>query len=114
MRDKILQLLSSKNDLPPLPDILIKLEKLVNDPKASLESIAELLESDPVLSGNLIALANSVFFSGGREKADDISSAVMRVGIKLILDLAYTVKLSKMFARTPQFDQLQFWKHNYS
>ena len=95
-----------KDDLPPLPEILIHLEKKVNDPKSDLESIAELLESDPVLSGNLIALANSVFFSGGRESADDIGSAVMRLGIKMVLDLAYTIKLSNMFARPPQFDQL--------
>jgi HD-like signal output (HDOD) protein len=114
MRDKILQLLSVKDDLPPLPEILIHLEKKVNDPKSDLESIAELLESDPVLSGNLIVLANCVFFGGGRERAEDISSAVMRLGIKMVLDLAYTLKLSNMFARSPQFDQLQFWKHTFS
>ena len=114
MRDKILQLLSVKDDLPPLPEILIQLEKLVNDPKTDLESIAELVESDPVLSGRLIALANSVLVGGGRDKAEDLGSAVMRLGIKMVLDLAYTLKLSNMFAKLPQFDQLQFWKHTFS
>jgi HD-like signal output (HDOD) protein len=114
MRDKILQLLSLNDDLPPLPEILIHLEKLVNDPKADLESIAELVESDPVLSGKLIALANSVLVGGGRDKAEDLGSAVMRLGIKMILDLAYTLKLSNMFIKLPQFDQLQFWKHTFS
>lgn len=114
MRDNILQLLSVKDDLPPLPEILIQLEKLVNDPKSDLEAIAELVESDPVLSGKLIQLANSVLLGGGRDKAGDLGSAVMRLGIKMILDLAYTLKLSNMFARLPQFDQLQFWKHTFS
>ena len=83
-------------------------------PNADLETIAELVESDPVLSGKLIALANSVLLGGGRDKAGDLGSAVMRLGIKMILDLAYTLKLSNMFARLPQFDQLQFWKHTFS
>ena len=32
----------------------------------------------------------------------------------MIFRLAYTLKLSKMFTRLPQFDQLQFWKHTFS
>ena len=93
MRDNILQLLSVKDDLPPLPEILISLEKLVNDPKADLEMIAELVESDPVLSGKLIALANSVSIGGGREKAEDLGSAVVRLGIKMIQgNLALSIK----------------------
>jgi HD-like signal output (HDOD) protein len=37
-----------KNDLPPLPDILIHLEKRVNDPKADLESVNQ---AESILKG---------------------------------------------------------------
>lgn len=112
MKDKILQLLETKGDLPPLPDILLKLEKLISDPDSDIEAISELIETEPVLSGRLIKLANSVLFGGGREQANDLSSAILRLGIKMILDLAYTVQLPNAFNKFKSFDQFLFWKHS--
>jgi len=112
MKDKILKLLGEKGDLPPLPEILLKLEKLIGDPDSDIEAIAELIETEPVLSGRLIKLANSVLFGGGREKARDLSSAILRLGIKMILDLAYTIQLPNMFSKFKSFDQFLFWKHS--
>ncbi len=111
-RDEILKILTEKGDLPPLPEILLKLQNLINDPESELEEIARLIETEPVLSGRLIKLANSVFYGGGREKADDLSSAVMRLGVKMILDLAYTLQLTNMFNRFKSFDQYKFWMHS--
>jgi HD-like signal output (HDOD) protein len=114
LNEVILQSLSVKGDLPPLPEVLINLEKRINDPDSDLESIAELVQTDPVLAGRLIKLANSVLLGGGREKADDLSSAVMRLGLKMVLDLAYTLKLPSLFVQVKGFNQLQFWKHSFS
>ncbi len=111
-KDEILILLGEKGDLPPLPEILLKLQNLINDPDSDLEAIAELIETEPVLSGRLIKLANSVLFGGGREEAGDLSKAVMRLGIKMILDLAYTLQLPNMFNKLKSFDQYQFWRHS--
>ncbi len=111
-KDEILQFLAEKGDLPPLPEILLKLQDLINDPDSDLEAISELIETEPVLSGRLIKLANSVLFGGGREEAGDLSGAVMRLGVKMILDLAYTLQLPNMFNKLKSFDQYQFWRHS--
>jgi len=111
-KDEILKFLGEKGDLPPLPEILLKLQNLIDDPDSDLEAIAELIETEPVLSGRLIKLANSVLFGGGREEAGDLSHAVMRLGVKMILDLAYTLQLPKMFNKLKSFDQFQFWRHS--
>lgn len=112
IKDEILKTLANKGDLPPLPEILLSLQNLINDPDCDLEAIAELVETEPVLSGRLMKLANSVLFGGGRDEAEDLSSAVMRLGIKMILDLAYTLQLPNMFNRLKSFDQYLFWKHS--
>ncbi len=112
MKDEILKLLETKGDLPPLPEILLKLEKLISDPDSDIEAISELIETEPVLAGRLIKLANSVLFGGGREQAKDLSSAILRLGIKMILDLAYTIQLPNMFNKFKSFDQFLFWKHS--
>ncbi len=111
-RDEILKILTEKGDLPPLPEILLKLQKLINDPESELEEIARLIETEPVLSGRLIKLANSVLYGGGREKTEDLSGTVMRLGVKMILDLAYTLQLTNMFNRFKSFDQYKFWMHS--
>ncbi len=111
-KDEILKILGENGDLPPLPEILLKLQNLINDPDSDLEAIAGLIETEAVLSGRLINLANSVLFGGGREEAGDLSSAVMRLGVKMILDLAYTLQLPNMFNRFKSLDQYRFWKHS--
>jgi len=111
-RDEILKILTEKSDLPPLPEILLKLQNLINDPESELEEIARLIETEPVLSGRLIKLANSVLYGGGREKAEDLPGTVMRLGVKMILDLAYTLQLTNMFTRFKSFDQYKFWMHS--
>ena len=111
-RDEILKILAEKGDLPPLPEILLKLQNLINDPESELEEIARLIETEPVLSGRLIKLSNSVLYGGGREKTTDLSSTVMRLGVKMILDLSYALQLTNMFNQFKSFDQYKFWMHS--
>ncbi len=113
MRDRILHLLLSRDDLPPLPEVLIKLENKISDPNCDHEAIKQLVETDPVLSGRLIVLANSVLIGGGRDKAQDLSGALVRLGLDMVQELAYTLQLPALFKREVGFNQLQFWKHSF-
>ena len=87
MKEKLLKLLETKGDLPPLSDILINLEGRINDPESDIEEISGLIQTEPVLSGRLIKLSNSVLFGGGRDEVLDLNSAIMRLGLKMVLDL---------------------------
>ncbi len=111
-REKILKLIEERGDLPPLSDILVSLSAKIDDPHCELSEIAALIETEPVLAGKMIRLANSVFFAGGREQAKDLTTAVWRLGLKLILDLAYTLELPKMFYKCRGFVQRDFWRHS--
>ncbi len=110
-RDEILKALTEKGDLPPLPEILLKLQTLINDPESEIEEIARLIETEPVLSGRLIKLSNSVLYGGGKEDGD-LSSVVMRLGVKMILDLAYALQLTNVFSKFKSLDQYKFWMHS--
>ena len=85
MKEKLLKLLETKGDLPPLSDILINLEGRINDPESDIEEISGLIQTEPVLSGRLIKLSNSVLFGGGRDEVLDLNSAIMRLGLKMFL-----------------------------
>jgi len=112
MKEKLLALVEEKGDLPPLPDILINLERKVNDPDCDMLEISGIIETEPVLSGRLIQLSNSVLFGGGREKTEEVNDAVMRLGVKMVLDMAYSLKLPGLFTKPKGFNQLHFWTHS--
>jgi HD-like signal output (HDOD) protein len=112
VKDKLLKLLEAKGDLPPLSDVLISLEGRINDPASDIEEISGLIQTEPVLAGRLIKLSNSVLFGGGRDEVLDLNSAIMRLGLKMVLDLAYTLELPKAFKKSKSFDHVEFWKHS--
>jgi len=112
MREKLIALIEEKGDLPPLPEILMNLEKKIHDPDCDILEVSGIIESEPVLSGRLIQLANSVLFGGGRDNVEDMNDAVMRLGVKMVLDMAYTVKLPGLFSKPKSFNQLHFWTHS--
>ncbi|KMP10491.1 hypothetical protein UZ36_07415 [Candidatus Nitromaritima sp. SCGC AAA799-C22] len=112
MREKILNSLREDGNLPPLPRVLLGLQKLINDPGCDAADIHRLIKADSVLTGKLITLSNSVFFGGGRDRADDLEGAIARLGLKMVLDLCYSLELPKAFKNPKGFDQVQFWQHS--
>ena len=112
MRDSIIAMAGEKGNIPPLPDILIRLESKIEDPKSNISDIAILIETEPILAGRMIQLSNSVFFGGGANKVDNLSQAIIRLGLKMILDLAYTLEVPKLFMKGKGINQNRFWQHS--
>ena len=112
MRSSILAMVEEKGNIPPLPDILIRLESKIEDPKSNISDIAILIETEPILAGRMIQLSNSVFFNRGGNKVENLSQAIIRLGLKMILDLAYTLEVPKLFMRGKGINQNKFWQHS--
>ena len=112
MRERILELVRTNSNLPPLPEILFGLQKLMDDSDCEVEDVYRLIKTDPVLSGRLTTLANSVLFGTGREQTRNLQDAVVRLGMKQVMDLVYALELPKTFKKSKAFDQIEFWKHS--
>ena len=112
MREVILKKLAESDDLPTLPEIILRLEKKIADPETGLNDIAKLIESDAVLSGKILKVANSVYYSGGRVEIKTIPMAVIKLGLKEIRDLTYSLNLTKLFVDNTILDTHQFWLHS--
>jgi HD-like signal output (HDOD) protein len=113
MREKILTIINKEQNLPPLPEVLSKIEQKVYDPDTCISDVSSLIYTEPVLSGNLMRLANSVFIGGGRDKAEDLDNAIGRLGLKMVLDLAYTLELPKISSGNKIINQSAFWEHAF-
>ncbi len=112
MRESILAMVEEKGNIPPLPDILVRLESKIEDPKSNISDIAILIETEPILAGRMIQLSNSVFFNRGGNKVENLSQAIIRLGLKMILDLAYTLEVPKLFMKGKGINQNRFWQHS--
>ena len=95
MREKILELIQSNPNLPPLPEILFGLQKIIDDPDCEVEDVYRLIKTDPVLSGGLITLANSALFGTGRDETRDLKDAVVRLGMKQVKDPCLCPRIDK-------------------
>ncbi|MDH5457245.1 MAG: HDOD domain-containing protein [Nitrospinota bacterium] len=112
MRSSILAMVEEKGNIPPLPDILVRLESKIEDPKSNISDISILIETEPILAGRMIQLSNSVFFNRGGNKVENLSQAIIRLGLKMILDLAYTLEVPKLFMKGKGLKQNKFWEHS--
>ena len=111
MKDLILEKLKASGYLPPLPDVLIALQKLMGDPDCDVEDVRRLISSEPVLSSRIIGMANSALFGGGRDLAENIEDAIVRLGVGAVLELCYTVELPGCINVPQTLGQTQYWKH---
>jgi HD-like signal output (HDOD) protein len=53
-----------------------------------------------------------VFFSRGGNQVENLSQAIIRLGLKMILDLAYTLEVPKLFMKGKGINQERFWQHS--
>ncbi len=97
-------LVAIENDslvLPTLPDVAIKLQELIDDPRASADQIVLTLNSDPFISAQLIKSANGAAFADKRP-VDNVRGAISRLGYHQVRNLVMAITMNKMFsAMTP-------------
>jgi HD-like signal output (HDOD) protein len=89
------ELSSGKVDLPGFPDIVARIQHTLADENCSTEKIVKVLGSEPVLSGQLMSVANSAALNASGRSITDLRSAVARVGLNTVrtATIAYAVKL---------------------
>lgn len=68
-------------DIPPLPGSTAKVLELSRNPKVGAADYAKVVEVDPVLAKEVLALANSSYF-GAQIKCSSLAQAMVRIGIR--------------------------------
>ena len=99
------------SDLPPLPVIANKLMAKINNSEADIDDIAGIIIQDPGLTAKLLSLANSAFFSFGRN-VNTVSEAIINVlGLELVKSLSIGLILNGTFdvKKCKHFNLGQYW-----
>jgi DNA-binding response OmpR family regulator len=72
----------------PVSPAAIELVNLIQGGSPSIAEVAHAIARDPLLTVEVLRLANSVHHSPGKERIDDIQQAIARVGDRQISELA--------------------------
>jgi HD-like signal output (HDOD) protein len=78
---RIQAILASGIKIPPMPDMLIRLNNLLRDPDSGPAELATLIRGDGALSGAIFRVVGSPVF-GLRVKVDSLPRAIVLLGIK--------------------------------
>lgn len=93
--DRIDLLLDRVAEVCPLPKTADRLLELTSSDRASIPEVAKIISTDPALAAAVLRIANSAIFGGG--KVDRLETAVMRMGLRDLHDMAAAMSLFAAF-----------------
>lgn len=101
---------------PTSLNVTMSIRSALNDPNSSAEKVAHIVGAEPVLSAQLLRLANSAAFNMSGKKITDLHTAITRLGYSLVRNVAISVGMRQLteadphYAAHPRINGL--WKHS--
>ncbi len=111
--EKIRKIVEEARDLPSLPTVIAKITEKIRSPSASASEVAQLIQEDQALTGNVLRLVNSAFYGFPRQ-VNSITRAIVILGFNKVGNLALATSVIDAFRGKAGggFDFIAFWKHS--
>lgn len=95
-------ILKKIKSLPPLDDTILKIQRICTDKNSSLNDLVKVVESDPMLTANILKSSNSPLYGFSRE-IKNISHAISLFGMATVRGFALSsaIKQSMKINLTP-------------
>lgn len=106
-------LVQDVNNLVSLPEVLLRVNRMVDDPNSSATDVGKVIGQDPGLTARLLKIANSPYYGPGR-RIDTVARAVTLMGMRQLRDLVLATTASKVFNGIPNslISMDDFWRHS--
>jgi len=92
------QIVTRVRGLATLPDVYLRIKRILDDPTSSLADVAEALQTDPAMTARLMRVANSAFY-GRPGGIATIARAVTLLGSQQVHDLVLASAVIQSFDR---------------
>ena len=112
-RRKIETALRNVGQLPTLPIVYSRLQKVLADPRVSANEVGRVIEQDQSLASKMLKIVNSAYYSFPRRIAT-VSQAVVILGFNEVKNLALSISIMNQFGPMENkeiFNHLEFWRH---
>ncbi|MEE9554977.1 MAG: HDOD domain-containing protein [candidate division Zixibacteria bacterium] len=100
------------SNLQSLPQVIIRIKRISEDPNASAADLANCIISDHQLTSRVLRMANSVFYRGQSRKICTVTRAIVLMGFRPIRNIAVSMGVYQMvnqLSRCGKFDIIAFW-----
>ncbi|MBI5140614.1 MAG: HDOD domain-containing protein [Nitrospirae bacterium] len=107
------KMLSKVRDLPPLPSVVLQVNRALKESSVSIDEIGGIIEKDASLTVKLLKIANSSYY-GLSYNVDTVTRAVSVLGFDTVRNIAVTLSMGKVFSRIPEdlLDVGRLWNHS--
>jgi len=106
------QVINKIKELPTLPDVVFKVNEVVNDPSTSAQDLENVISRDQAIAAKVLKLVNSAFY-GLPGRVDTLSRAIPLLGFSTVRNLVMSVSIFDLGAITG-FDMKGFWRHSFA
>jgi putative nucleotidyltransferase with HDIG domain len=86
----------SAKDLQPIPQIALKVLRMINEERYEIEDLTEEIRKDQVISARTLQLCNSVMFAS-RKKIESLDHALVMLGQNLLLKFVISASFNNFF-----------------
>ncbi len=91
------ELSSGQVQLPSLPDVVVKIRRLLEQKNCDFDSVAQVVNADPMLVSRLMVFANSAAYNTSGENVTSVEAAISRLGFELVRNTAISLAIKQLF-----------------
>ncbi|MCP5339105.1 MAG: HDOD domain-containing protein [Sinobacteraceae bacterium] len=92
------ELTSGTVSIPSLPDVALRIQRLLADESTTTERIVRVLGAEPALAARILSMANSVALNPAGQRIADLRTAVTRLGADMLRSAALAFAMGQLQA----------------
>ncbi len=114
-RATTLELLALTDDLPSLPEYFVRIQRVIQDPRAGASDLAAIIRTDQATSAMVLKFANSSAFNPTGAPILSLEKAIARLGTRETAHIAQTMALMYgLILPTGMSNVRVFWAHAFA
>lgn len=106
--------LASVSDIATLPEVTVKIIKIVEDPNSTARDLHVVIKTDPALSAKVLKVVNSAFY-GLPGQIASVDRAIILLGMSAVKNIAVAASIARLFKSgkmSEQFSAKDLWRHS--
>jgi HD-like signal output (HDOD) protein len=105
-----IELLLSQENLPASPHVCQQIVEITSQANYELEDLADVIRTDPVLTGKIIGLSNSAMY-GGIAKVSNLQQAIVKLGVEQVKNIAMGILANEAAGGSEKLpiDMRRYW-----
>ena len=88
-------------DIPPMPDILIRVNECLRQEDSSVNEVIKIIMADQILTSKILRVANSAYY-GRSTPVTSLPHAIVMMGFKTMVGIVTAYTLNRVFVRNAE------------